>query len=342
MSIGTNNKPEPAKPSWLSIAASIAVAVLGTMQVVRPNPAPAPNPNPPPAPTVIVNEEVVPVVPVTPVTPPVVPVNPPVTPVVQPVTPVTPVIPQPAIVIPPKPVVTPTPIGTGVTITDTRGNPIGNTVDPGVMFWVVANDGVTLTGPEKPGPDADIVEFAQNKLLCTLRHNYLLNIIVSGGGTRASIISVQCNHAPQPPPVVVPVVPPVVDPNPVVPTPPPIVNPVLTGGVRVVILRDAMKALSQPQVSAINSPRVEELLNAKCAKDDAGKPAWHRWEIDVDVSELPAWNKLITATRAKIKSDGLTLPLLIVERGNKLHLYEITDESAMLKTLNDSFSGGAN
>jgi hypothetical protein len=329
MSIGTNTKPETAKPSWLSIAASIAVAVLGTLQAVRPNPAPVPQPVP--SPTVIVTEEIVK----------------PVAPIIQPVNPVNPVLPPPAIVIPPKPTDPPKPINTGVTVADMHGNPLGNSVEPGQMFSVTVSPGLTLTPIPTADPrDSDVAEVAETKILATLRNGCTLQIVVTGSGAKPTVIAIKCNHAPQPPPVVVPpvvpVVPPVVDPDPVVPTPPPIVTPVLTGGVRVVILRDAMKALSQPQIAAINSPKVEELLNAKCAKDDSGKPAWHRWEMDVDVAALPAWNKLITATRAKIKSDGLTLPLLIVERGNKLHLYEITDEAAMLKTLNDAFAGGSN
>jgi hypothetical protein len=264
-------------------------------------------------------------------------VNPPV--VVQPqvapaVQPFNPVLPVPAIVIPPKPTDPPKPVNTGVTVADMHGNPLGNAVEPGQMFSVTVSPGLILTPIPTADPrDSDVAEVAENRILATLRNGCTLQIVVTGSGSKPTVIAIKCNHGPQPPPKPV-------DPVPV--TPPPVVTPVLTGGVRVVILRDAVQGLSQSQVAAINSPKVEQLLNEKCAKDAAGKPAWHRWEKDVDTSALPAWNKLMSATRSKIQSDNLRFPLLIVERGNKLHLYEITDEAATLKTLETVFAGGYN
>lgn len=274
----------------------------------------------------------------TPVPPIVNPVNPvnsvtPVTPTDQtkPVIPVTP----PA----PSPNDKTTPISSGVTIADMHGQPLGNSVDPGQMFTITAAAGVTLTAFPSPVKDADIAEFSDSKLVCTLRNGCTLQIVVTSNGVKPSVVMVQCNQAPQPPPPV-PVVNPVTPPAPINPTPVVDPNKVATG-VRVVVLRDAMKALSKGQVAAVDSPAVTDLLNAKCAKDSSGRPAWHRWEKDVDVSGLPEWQKLINTVRSKIDSDNLSLPLLVIESGNVLHLYEITDEAAMIGTLNAAFAGGA-
>jgi len=287
-------QPKTNPPSWLSIAATIGVAILGTLHAVGPvGPVSPPKPGPVP-------------------------------PVVNPVDP------APA---PPTPIEPPSPIATGVTVSDLHGNPLGNSVEAGHSFAVTAANGLTLTAiPTATPKDSDVIEFSDSKLICTLRNGALLQIVVTGGGVKPSIVAIQCNHAPQPPPVVPVVSPPV---NPPAPSPAPV-----SSGVRVVILRDAMRALTKEQVTACDSPKVTELLNAKCAKDSAGRPAWHRWEKDVDVSDLPNWKQLIDATRAKISSDSLKLPLLMIEVGNKLHLYEISDEAAMLNTLNAAFAGG--
>lgn len=290
-------KPDRNQPSWLSIATAIIVAVIGTLQTrdaVTPKP---------PTPVVV---------------PPVVVEPPVVVPDVKPV-------PVPVV----KPDLTPQPINTGVSVTDLRGNAIGNTVEPGHMFRVTAGSGVELfTQPELPTVDCDWVK-TDGGIACTLRNAAVLTIVVTAPGQRPTIVSIKCNHAPNPPPVPVPnpVEPPAPDPAPI------------SVGVRVLILKDALGKMSAEQVAAVGSQRVEDLLNAKCAKDAAGVPAWHRWDKDVDLSGLPQWKKLVDSVLSRVRSDGLDYPLLVVESGDKVHVYAITTEAAVLNTLNKAFVG---
>jgi len=227
-------------------------------------------------------------------------------------------------VVVPTPDVKPAPVVDphGLTITDRHGNTITDTVDAGHQFTIDGSAGTTLTPIPSVADDADITEVSDSRLICTMRNGCKLQIVVTGAG-KPSVIAVTCNHAPNPPPV--DPVKPVVD-----PTPKP------SGAVRVVIFKDALgKALTKDQVAAIGSTKMKALLDERCAKDAAGLPAWHVW--DKDITPPDAWAKLVTATRSEIASKNLDFPILAIEVGNTLHLYEITNETAVLNTLNSVF-----
>jgi len=175
MSIGTTNNNPPPEPSpakgfdWIHVVALIVAALLGGMQL-KPSPSPVPTP---PAPIVV-----------------------PPAPAPQPK-------PDPT----PTPIVIPPVITTGVTIVDAQGQPLGNSVNSGQMFVVTAPLGVTLTGVPTNSADADLIDVSDSKIVCTLRNGCKLQIVVTGA-SKPTIVSIQCNQAPQPPPT------PNVDPTP--------------------------------------------------------------------------------------------------------------------------------
>ena len=248
---------------------------------------------------------------------------------------VTPVVPVPSPIVNPIP---PTPLDNGVKVIDKHGKPISGPVDPGRQFSLVPDDGLTLTESIESADEDDIdcepVTFAvdgksKTKLLCTIRNGKVLSVIVTGGN-KPAIVRVTCNTAPNPPPV---------DPTPK-PVDPPLPNPspVVNAGVRVVLLRSTQKAMSIDQVAAFNSPKVAELLDAKCMKDGANLPAWHRWDSEIK-NPPDAWAKLLAAIQSKMASDKLECPLMAVQRGQDVKLYEITTETALLNTLNQVVGG---
>lgn len=255
--------------------------------------------------------------------------------------PVIPLVPVPdpiSVVVPPKPI-PPTPINNGVSIVDKHGKPIAGPVDPGRQFSLVPDDGLTLTESIESADEDDIdcepVTFAvdeksKTKLLCTIRNGKTLSVIVTGGN-KPAIVRVTCNTAPNPPPV---------DPTPKPVDPPPNPSPVVQAGVRVVLLRSTAKAMSGDQVAAFNSPKVAEILDQKCVKDGANLPAWHRWDSEIK-NPPDAWGKLISAIQSKMVADKLECPLMAVQRGQDVKLYEITTESALINTLNQVFGGAS-
>jgi hypothetical protein len=293
-------KRDANSPSWLSKATAIVVAILGIIKAIEEARKPV---NPvinPPAPVVVHDDTVV------------VPPRPQPTPIP---------VPEPQ---PPTPIVP----HTGVVVEYLSGKTITDTVEPGFTFAVSGGSGVNLTGTTDSPDDADIVDVSDSKLLVTLRNSATLTVIVTGGGEKPRLISIRCNHAPQPPPPI-PVNPPSPDPA-----------PVPNAGVRVLFLRDAMQGLTAGQVAAMDSPKVTDLLNAKCAKDSDGRPAWHRWDSKVDASKLPGWSKVVDAVRAKVASDpNVKYPLLVIDDGRQLHLFVVSDEASTLATLNTAFGG---
>ena len=245
--------------------------------------------------------------------------------------PVVPVVPVP-VVNPPSP----TPIDEGVKVIQ-HGKPVVGPVEPNRQFSLVPDDGLTLTESIESADEDDIdcepVAFtvdgkSKTKLICTIRNGKVLSVIVTGGN-KPAIVRVTCNTAPNPPPV---------DPTPKPVDPVPNPSPVINAGVRVVLLRSTQKAMSIDQVAAFNSPKVAELLDAKCMKDGAGLPAWHRWDSEIK-NPPDAWAKLLTAIQSKMASDKLECPLMAVQRGQDVKLYEITTETALLNTLNQVFGG---
>lgn len=283
----------------MGVLATIAVAVASLLagpHVIPPGPLPAP-----PKPVVVVDPIPVPVP----------------EPVVVPPKPPTPIVPPPVIV-------------TGVTITDTKGNALGNSVEPGVMFIVTGQTGTTLTPVPAVQADADIVELADSKFVCTLKNGNKLQVVVTGGGNKPSIFAIQCNQGPQPPPV------PVNPPTPVNP-PVPVPDPNHVVSVRVLMLFDATANMSKDQVDAMDSPTVVDLLNSKCKKDPTSRPAWRKWDKDTVPSDY--WKQLMASSTTEIASKSLKLPVLCIENGSKLMVCEIANEQTILSELNQVFGG---
>lgn len=249
---------------------------------------------------------------------------------------VVPVVPDPSPIVKPIP---PTPIDNGVKIVQ-HGKPVSGSVAAGRMFSIIPDDGLTIT-PQVEAEDSDDIEVeevsylldgkSKPKLNCTLNNGKSLSVIVSGG-VKPVIVRVTCNTAPNPPPVV-PVVNPV---NPPSPNPSPVIN----AGVRVILLRSPAKAMTADQVIAFNSPKVAAMLDAKCMKDAANLPAWHRWDSDIK-NPPPAWSKLMEAIQAKMTADKIECPLMAVQKGMDVTLYGIDNEAALINTLNQVFGGAS-
>lgn len=314
--VSTGTTPTPQKAiNWTAILLAIVTTALGTLQVKDVVNPPKPDPVPQPTPSVVVVE----------------PVNPPV------IVPPKPV-PDPS----PTPIVPPGPIVNGVSIVDARGKALGNTVDPGRQFTIKAPTGWVLTGVATVEDDADVNdEFGDNVLVCTLRKAVRLDVYVKNPDVRRpSIFQIQCNQAPQPPPVVVPPVVIVDPPKPdVKPVPDPKPDEGKTGKIRVLVLTNPNQALSRDQINAVGSPVVTDLLNTKCTKSADGRPAWHKWDKGADVSKLPEWQSLMAACSSQITSKSLALPVLCIEDGKSLQISEITNEASILTPLNAAFGG---
>ena len=299
---------QPKSPiNWLTLIVSVVAAVLAGPHVI-----PTPTPTP---------------------TPPVVIVDPP-TPAPSPAP-----IPSPTpapLPSPPTPIVPSPPIVSGVTVLDSHNKALGNSVNPGIGFQVSGGTGVLLTADPSNINDADIFQVADNKLVCTLRNECRLTIIVTNGGQKPAIFAIQCNRGPQPPPVPTPI-----------PTPTPTVDPIpvpmpdqKVTGVRVLLLFDAKQNMSRDQINALASPTVIDLLNAKCIKDSSGRPDWHKWDKDTDTSHQPdSWRKLMSASLSEIAARSLKNPVLCIEAGSKLTLCEITNEASILNPLHAVFGG---
>lgn len=326
MSNGTITPPpaptpaqQPKTLNWAVLISSIVAALLAGHNIT-----PVINPPKPPEPTVVVVEPPKPTPNPTPVVVP---------PVVVPPRPVPDPGPTPTPIIPPGPIVN------GVSILDARGKALGNTVNPGRQFTITAPTGWVLTAVPTIDDDGDINDsFGDNVLVCTLRNGCRLDVYVKNPDVRRpTIFQVQCNQAPQPPPVVI------VDPPKPTPTPEPTPNPVpvpddgKTGKVRVLVLTDPNQALSRDQINAIASPIVTDLLNTKCVKASDGRPAWHKWDKTADVSSLPEWTSLMAACNDQIAKKSVKLPVLCIENGNSLEICEITNEASILNPLNAAF-----
>jgi hypothetical protein len=97
--------------------------------------------------------------------------------------------------------------------------------------------------------------------------------------------------------------------------------------------------MTAEQQSAFMSGKVSAILDAKCMKDAAGLPAWHRWSSDVNPPD--AWKSAVTAIQKKMEAENLSYPIAAVQRGGDITVYEITSESALINTLNTLVFGGA-
>jgi hypothetical protein len=134
--------------------------------------------------------------------------------------------------------------------------------------------------------------------------------------TRSTRRTVTIGIAPQPGPV------------PPAPVPP---SPVPTAGLRVLFVLERQDKLTPGQVGALNSQKVIDYLNAKCVKDSDGRPAWRKWDKDVELAkELPVWQKLWEATKPVMG----TLPQVVIVTDTKGETFNLPDsEQGMLDLL---------
>lgn len=135
--------------------------------------------------------------------------------------------------------------------------------------------------------------------------------------SRSARRTVTIGTAPQPGPV---------PPGPVPPSPP-----VPAAGLRVLFVYERQDRMTPGQVAALNSVKVIDYLNAKCAKDSDGRPAWRKFDKDVVLkNELPVWQKLWEATKPVLG----TLPQVVIVTDAKGEAHPLPDsEQGMLDLL---------
>lgn len=114
------------------------------------------------------------------------------------------------------------------------------------------------------------------------------------------------------------------------PKPDVIVTPVT--GFRVVFVYEKDTAMTKDQTYALNSPRINDYLNQKCAKDDKGRPSWRKWDKDVTLAatEVKVFQDLWPAIKPKLG----TLPQVAIVRDSKVDLFAMpADEQKTLELL---------
>lgn len=136
-----------------------------------------------------------------------------------------------------------------------------------------------------------------------------LSVLANGDKGKSPItvsnIKLVIGTEPEPPPIVIP-------PKPVDP-----VTPTVATGLRVFFVTDPAAKITQEQSNIMNSPKIIAWLNAKCAKDEKGKPSWRMWpkNVTIDTSEskimVDAWNA------AKPKFGTFPLAVLISDQNGK-------------------------
>ena len=119
-------------------------------------------------------------------------------------------------------------------------------------------------------------------------------------------ISVDDGTAPRPPPPKP--VDPKVDPKPVDPP-----APVVASGLRVLFVYENEDNLSKEQYNILYSTKIIAYLNAKCAKNDKGRPEWRKWDQNIDrqdglKKESALWQQLWKDTKPKLG----TLPQVVI------------------------------
>ncbi len=99
-------------------------------------------------------------------------------------------------------------------------------------------------------------------------------------------------------------------PTPPGPTPP---APIPGDGLRVLFVTETadVSKLPRSQINVLTATSIREYLNAKCAKDETGKPAYRIWDKDVPLSAAPpSW-------QAAMKRPRTSYPWLIISNPAK-------------------------
>jgi hypothetical protein len=175
------------------------------------------------------------------------------------VTPVPTPTPHPAPVPNPQPAPSPDPTPVGVKVVDAKGNPVTGLVDEGRQFSVIATGTTTLYAV--PNSDADVTVINKQQIVVTLRNGTLLQVMVMSSGSDPTLLKVQCNKGPQPPPFNQPAP---------APTPKPLPN-------------------DEPQPLPPPSPPKQRLMQLSVVEDPL-----HRTPATVSVlNNLTIWNKYL-------------------------------------------------
>ena len=119
---------------------------------------------------------------------------------------------------------------------------------------------------------------------------------------------------------------------PVPPAPGPAPTPQPVGELRVILVSDPSQNMTKGQLDALGSTKAREWLNAHCAKDASGRPAWRSWDKDTDPSDEkdPAWKKAWDATKPILGP----LPQIVIFRGQKGEALPLPDsEDGLLELL---------
>lgn len=126
-------------------------------------------------------------------------------------------------------------------------------------------------------------------------------------------------------------------PQPPKPDDPPI-DPVINyTGLRVVIVYEQSAALTREQVNILGSAKISAYLNAKCAKDEKGRPAWRKWDKDVQLSDLEtkSWQDLWTNLKPKLG----TLPQICIVTDQKGETFQLPDTEQKTLELLQKYGG---
>lgn len=137
----------------------------------------------------------------------------------------------------------------------------------------------------------------------------------------------------------VPDITPIPDPiNPPVPTPVPVPVPVPAAGFRVLIVFDAAAEMTAEQLGTLNSNKIIDLLNEKCAKGADGRPDWRKWDKPaIDESGLTTESPLWKDIWAKASPQLTKLPAFVIVTNQTLRVVPMpSNEADAIKLLGGS------
>lgn len=116
------------------------------------------------------------------------------------------------------------------------------------------------------------------------------------------------------------------------PQPPP--GPV--SGFRVIFVSESSANHTREQLNILSSTAIAGYLNAKASKDEKGRPAWRRWDKDVDVTnELESWKVFWTNVKPKLG----TLPMLVISSDRGIEVLPLPATEADTLTFLKRYGG---
>lgn len=155
--------------------------------------------------------------------------------------------------------------------------------DPDFVTWGAEWPHLYVVRPVKDG-EVSLLVFPA---VCEVDKDGKQIPLTAADATRKSLVVGDASPVPPPKPV-----------DPVVPNP--------AKGFRVLMVYEKEAALSREELNVANSSKVAAYLNAKCAKDAAGRPEWRKWDkstIDRPGGldrESAVWRQLWADARPKL------------------------------------------